>query len=247
MRIFITGSTGFLGSVVAEQLRARGDTVVALVRDPAKAELLRKTGREVVVGDLADPDALLRGCEGCDAVVHAGAIYEVGIDAPRRIEMYEANVNGTERVLGAALAAGAPKVVHVSSIVVFGNTNGKIVDETYRRAEGYTSYYDETKTLAHRVAEGFIAKGLRLAIAQPGQIYRPGDHSGIGTLFRRAAAGKLPVLTFGDLGLNFVHVADVADGIVRLIDRGRAGEAYVLGGEIARLRDAVRIVATLGG
>lgn len=247
MRVFATGTTGFLGSVVSERLRARGDTVVQLVRDPAKAELLRKAGRDVIVGDLLDPDALKRGCDGCDAVVHAGAIYEVGISVPRRADMYEANVNGTERVLAAALAVGAPKVVHVSSIVVFGNTKGAIVDERYRRAGAYTSYYDETKTLAHRVAEGYIGKGLPLAIAQPGQIYGPGDHSGIGALFRRAAAGKLPVLTFGDLGLNFVHVADAADGIVKLIDAGRAGEAYVLGGEPARLRDAVRIVAALAG
>src|SRR5437667_1822222 len=126
MRIFITGSTGFVGSVVAEQLRARGDTVVALVRDPAKAELLRKTGRDVVLGDLADPDALRRGCDGCDAVVHAGAIYEVGITGPRRIDMYKANVTGTEALLSAALAVGVPRAVHVSSIGVFGNTNGKV-------------------------------------------------------------------------------------------------------------------------
>ena len=247
MRVFATGTTGFVGSVVAEQLRARGDTVVQLVRDPAKAELLKKTGRDVIVGDLGDPDALKRGMDGCDAVVHAGAIYEVGISAPRRVDMYTANVDGTEAVLAAALEVGVPKVVHVSSIVVFGNTNGKIVDETYRRGDGYTSYYDETKTLAHRVAEGYRAKGLPVVIAQPGQIYGPGDHSGIGALFRRAAAGKLPVLTFGDLGLSFVHVADVAGGIVRLVDRGRPGQAYVLGGEMARLRDAVRIMAALAG
>jgi len=233
--------------VIAEQLRGRGDTVVSLVRDPAKAELLRKAGREVVVGDLADPDALRRGCEGCDAVVHAGAIYEVGIGAPRRADMYEANVNGSERVLSAALAARVPKVVHVSSIVVFGDTKGAVVDETYQRTDGYTSYYDETKTIAHRMAEGSVARGLPVVIAQPGQIYGPGDHSGIGALLRRAAAGKLPVLTFGDLGLSFAHVADVADGIVRLLDRGRPGEAYVLGGEITRPRDAVRIAATLTG
>jgi dihydroflavonol-4-reductase len=247
VRVFATGTTGFLGSVVAEQLRARGDTVVQLVRDPTKAELLKKAGRDVVVGDLGDPDALKRGCDRCDAVVHAGAIYEVGINAPRRIDMYKANVDGTESVLAAALAVGVPKVVHVSSIVVFGNTNGKVVDETYRRGDGYTSYYDETKTLAHQVAESYGAKGLPIAIAQPGQIYGPGDHSGIGALFRRAAAGKLPVLTFGDLGLSFVHVADVAGGIVTLIDRGRPGQAYVLGGELARLRDAVRIMASLAG
>jgi nucleoside-diphosphate-sugar epimerase len=221
--------------------------VVALVRDPLKAELLRKAGRDVIVGDLADPDALKRGCDGCDAVVHAGGIYEVGISAPRRVEMHEANVNGTERVLAAALDVGVPKVVHVSSIVVFGNTAGRTVDETYRRAAGYTSYYDETKTLAHRIAEGYSAKGLPIVIAQPGQIYGPGDHSGIGALFRRAAGGKLPALASGDLGLNFVHIDDVAAGIVTLLDRGRPGQAYVLGGEQARLRDAVRIMATLAG
>ena len=247
MRIFATGSTGFLGSVVVERLRARGDTVVALVRDPAKAELLRRSGRESVVGDLADPDALRRGCDGCDAAIHAGAIYEVGIGAPRRVDMYEANVNGTDRVLAAALAARVPKVVHVSSIVVFGDTKGATVDETYQRTSGYTSYYDETKTLAHRMAEGFNARGLPVVIAQPGQIYGPGDHSGIGALLRRAAAGKLPVLAFGDLGLSFVHVADVAAGIVGALDRGRPGQSYVLGGENTRLRDAVRIAARLGG
>ncbi|MEP7003388.1 MAG: NAD-dependent epimerase/dehydratase family protein, partial [Chloroflexota bacterium] len=113
--------------------------------------------------------------------------------------------------------------------------------------DGFTSYYDETKTLAHRMAVGFGERGLPIAIAQPGQIYGPGDHSGIGALLRRAASGKLPVLTFGDLGMNFVHVADVAAGIVALLDRGRPGQAYLLGGEMARLRDAVRIAATLAG
>ncbi len=231
MRVFATGTTGFLGSVVGELLRARGDTVVALVRDPAKAGLLEKAGRDVIIGDLADPDALRRGCEGCDAVVHAGAIYEVGIGAPRRADMYEANVNGTERVLSAALAAGVPKVVHVSSIVVFGDTKGAVVDESFVRTSPYTSG----------------ERGLPIVIAQPGQIYGPGDHSGIGALLRRAAAGKLPVLTFGDLGLNLVHVADVAAGVVALLDGGRPGQAYVLGGELSRLRDAVRIAASLAG
>ncbi len=161
--------------------------------------------------------------------------------------MYEANVNGTEQMLSAALAARVPKVVYVSSIVVFGDTKGAVVDETFVRTGAYTSYYDETKTLAHRMAVGFGERGLPVVIAQPGQIYGPGDHSGIGALLRRAAAGKLPVLTFGDLGMNFVHVADVASGIVRLLDRGQPGQAYVLGGEMARLRDAVRIAASLVG
>ena len=68
---------------------------------------------------------------GCDAVIHAAAIYEVGIPASERQAMQEANVGGTERVLGAALEAKIPKVVYVSTVGVFGNTHGQIVDETY--------------------------------------------------------------------------------------------------------------------
>lgn len=245
--MFATGTTGFLGSVIADRLRARGDAVVALVRDPDKAALLRKLGREVIVGDLADPDALARGCLGADAVIHAAAIYEIGIAAGRRTEMYEANVRGTEHVLGAAQTAGVSKVVHVSSVVVFGDTHGQVVDETFQRGAGYTSYYDETKTLAHRVALAFGERGLPCVVAQPGQLYGPGDHSGVGAIFRLAQAGRLPVLTLGDLGLCLVHVADAADGILRCLDRGRPGQAYVLGGEPTRLRDAVRILARLAG
>ena len=246
VRVYATGTTGFLWSVVAEQLRARGDTVVQLVRDPAKAELPRKAKRDVVIGDLADPDALKRGCAGCDAVVHAGAIYEVGISAPRQVDMYEANVKGTERVLNAALAAGVPRVVHVSPIVVFGNKrDDRGRDLSPRRNVHVLLRRDEDARAPPR--RRLHRAGLPIAIVQPGQIYGPGDHSGIGALFRRAAAGTLPVLTFGDLGLSFVHVADVAAGIVTLIDRGRPGQAALLGGEMARRREAVRVVTSLAG
>jgi len=245
VRVLVTGGAGFIGSHVVDRLRARG-------HEPVIFDLIQSLHHSqgdvaTVIGDLADREATRRAVRGCDAVIHAGAIYEVGISAPRRAEMFDANVRGTERMLAAALAARVPKVVYVSSIVVFGDTKGAVVDETHERSGGYTSYYDETKTLAHRMAEGFSGRGLPIAIAQPGQIYGPGDHSGIGAILRRAAAGKLPVLTFGDLGLNLAHVSDVADGVVRLLDRGRAGQAYVLGGEIVRLRDAVRIAAALGG
>ena len=60
--------------------------------------------------------------------------------------MREANVGGTENVLGAALEAKVPKVVYVSTVGVFGNTHGKIVDESYEHPdEDFTSYYEETK------------------------------------------------------------------------------------------------------
>ena len=106
MKVFVTGGTGFIGGAVVRQLRARGDDVVALVRNPAKGAPLEALGCTLVAGDLSDERAIRAGMEGCDAVIHGAAIYEVGIPASERKPMQEANVGGTERVLGAALRGG---------------------------------------------------------------------------------------------------------------------------------------------
>src|SRR5687768_2207775 len=144
MKAFVTGATGFLGSRLAALLRARGDEVVALVRSPAKARTLADMGCELVEGDLADEAAIRRGMQGCDSVFHVAAIYEVGIPESRRPEMFDANVRGTERVLDAAAEAGVGRIVYISTANVFGNTQGRVVDETYERPDkDYLSYYDE--------------------------------------------------------------------------------------------------------
>src|SRR5918999_626864 len=91
--------------------------------------------------------------ERCDAVFHSAAVYKVGIPKAEREAMYDTNVRGTERVLDAAVAAGANRIVYVSTVNVFGNTKGKVVDESYERPEdGFLSCYDETKYRAHQVA-----------------------------------------------------------------------------------------------
>ena len=165
---------------------------------PRRASRLTALGCELVSGDLGDERAIRAGMEGCDAVIHAAAIYEVGIPASQRQAMHEANVGGTERVLGAALEAKIPKVVYVSTVGVFGNTHGQIVDESYEHpAEDFTSYYEETKWEAHQVAKRLIAEGLPCVIVQPGGVYGPGDTSSIGELLepvpeRQDAADPLP-------------------------------------------------------
>ena len=98
---------------------------------------------------------------GAAGVIHIAGSYLVGIPASERPAMYEANVGATQRVLDAAIAAGVPRIVYISTVNVFGNTHGRIVDETYHRdlAEGFVSYYDETKYLAHVAAEARIEAG----------------------------------------------------------------------------------------
>jgi nucleoside-diphosphate-sugar epimerase len=249
MRVFLTGSTGFIGGRVASQLRDRGDDVVALVRDPAKAQELAGAGCELVEGDLADERAIASGLEGADAAIHAAAIYEVGVPASRHPAMREANVAGTERVLRAALAAGTARVLYVSSVVVFGNTHGRVVDESYQHpGTSFTSYYEQTKHEAHQIARRLIADdGLPCVIPQPGGVYGPGDHSLIGKQISDFIAGRLPFLALADAGLNMVHVDDAATGILLTLDRGEIGEQYVLGGEITTLRGVIETAARITG
>jgi nucleoside-diphosphate-sugar epimerase len=248
VKVFVTGGTGFIGGAVVRQLRARGDDVVALVRNPAKGAALEELGCTLVPGDLGDERAIRSGLEGCDAAIHAAAVYEVGIPASERKSMREANVGGTERVLGAALEAGVGKVVYVSTVGVFGNTHGRVVDETYENpADAFTSEYEKTKWEAHRVAKRLIGEGLPGVIVQPGGVYGPGDESATGRLLDQFLEGKMPLIPFPDLGICLTHVDDIATGILLGLDKGEPGEAYVISGPVTTVREAIEVVAAETG
>ncbi len=249
MKVFVTGGTGFIGGEVVRQLRDRGDDVVCLVRNPKKGEKVAAIGCELVSGDLTDGEAIRAGLEGCDAAIHAAAMYEVGIPASQRPAMYEANVTGTERVLEAALEAKTPRIVHVSTCGVFGNTHRKVVDETYEHpGKEFTSYYEETKLESHRIAKRMIEENeLPCIIVQPGGVYGPGDTSQVGDLIDQLLAGKLPLIPFPELGVCLTHVEDIAGGILLAVDKGKLGETYVLSGPVTTMRDAVEIVAGIAG
>jgi dihydroflavonol-4-reductase len=247
MRVFVTGATGFVMGAVARALRARGDAVTALVRDPSRAASLSALGCELVAGDVVDPTDAVEQLRKCDALVHGAAIYEIGVNAERRRTMEETNVTGTRRMLDAAKAAGTKRMVYVSTIAAFGNTHGEIVAEGHRPTSPPTSAYEDTKRRAHEIALDAAESGAPIVIVQPGQVYGPNDHSAVGANFRALADGRLRYRAFEDLGLNLVHVDDLADGILRALDRGRAGECYILGGEIATLGDAYRAVAKATG
>jgi nucleoside-diphosphate-sugar epimerase len=244
----LTGATGFIGGTVARQLRDRGDDVVCLVRSPEKAGKLTEIGCELVSGDLGDRDAMRKGMQGCDGVIHAAAMYEVGIPKSQHPAMYEANVVGTENVLGAAKETEIPKIVYVSTCGAFGNTHHEIVDETYEHpGKTFTSYYEETKVEAHKVAKRMIAEGLPCTIVQPGGVYGPGDTSQLADLLDEFLKGRMPLIPFPELGICLAHVEDTATGIVLALDKGKPGETYVLAGPPTTMRDAIGMLAGIAG
>ena len=248
-RIVVTGGAGLVGRAVVRVLRERGDHVVALVRDPSRASFLVELGAELVESDLSDVGELTEHLRGADGAIHAAGSYRIGIARSERGAMWDANVGTTTRMLDAAEAAGTPRVVYVSTGNVYGNTRGKVVDETHRRdlGEGFLSWYDETKYGAHEVAEQRIAGGAPIVIAIPSQVYGPGDRSQFGEQLRLAHAGRLRYLALGEAGVCLVHSEYLAEGIVAAHDRGRPGEQYNLAGPAATLRDAVETAARVGG
>jgi dihydroflavonol-4-reductase len=247
VKVFVTGGTGFIGGEVVRQLRERDDEVACLVRNPAKAGELEALGCELISGDLGDGAAIRRGMEGCDAVIHAAAMYEVGIPKSQRAAMRAANVGGTELALRSALEAKIPKVVYVSTVGAFGNTDHRVVDESYEHpGRDFTSCYEQTKWEAHRLAKRMIAEeDLPCVIVQPGGVYGPGDTSQVADLLDQFLAGRMPLIPFPELGVCLAHVEDIAAGILLALDKGRVGEAYVLSGPATTMREAIEIVARL--
>ncbi len=248
-RIVVTGGGGFIGGAIVRILAGRGDDVVAPVRDSRRAQHLTTFGATVVEDDLSDVLQLAELLRDADAVIHAAGSYRVGIRKTERGAMWDANVGTTTRVLDAAEAAGSKRIVYVSTVNVFGNTHGRVVDEAYRRdlREGFLSWYDETKFGAQEVAEQRARAGAPIVFVHPSQVYGPADHSGIGEQMRLAHDGRLRYVALADVGLGFVHVEDLASGIVAALDRGRVGEKYVLSGPRTTLGEAIAIAARLGG
>ena len=248
VKVFVTGATGFIGGRMTRLLVERGDDVVALVRDPAKAADLSAAGVELIQGDLGSLDAIARGVQGADAVIHGAAIYKVGITASEREGMFDANVRGTARVLDAAIEANVPRIVYVSSVVAFGDTEGAVVTEEHVRPHRrFSSFYEETKVLAHEIADERIARGAPIVMVQPGGVYGPGDHSQLGTIVHQAATGKLKLKMLPDAGYLLAYVDDVAAGIVLALDNGEPGESYVLGGECVTMGELVDRAAAVAG
>jgi dihydroflavonol-4-reductase len=116
MRALVTGATGFVGSHLAETLRARGDEVTALVRSPSKAAALGPLGVRVVPGDLEDSASLMRAVDGQDVVFHVAGL----VAARDEHEFLRSNRDGTAGLVNAAARARVSRLVYVSSMAAGG-------------------------------------------------------------------------------------------------------------------------------
>lgn len=227
----VTGGTGLLGSHIVEQLRLRGRPVRALVRKGSDTAWLKSQGVELVEGSLTDPASLARACEGVQCIYHAAA--RVGDWGPWK-EFVEITVEGSKNLFDAAETAGVPRLIHVSSISVYGHINvpGLVVDETRTElgANLYKwSYYTRAKVMVEEEIRRRQAAGCRVkfTVIRPSWLYGPRDRATIARLTRMVRRGKAKLLGTGDNRLNVVYAGNVAEGCILAADNPASiGQVY---------------------
>ncbi len=243
MRVLVTGATGFTGGHLARALAGRGDEVRALVRTAAPE--LREAGIETVTGDLRDSASLARAAEGVAVVYHIAAIYR---QAGLREDAYRAvNAVGVRRVIEAAAAGGARRVVHCSTVGVHGDVEHPPASEEAPLRPG--DVYQRTKLEGERVARQAAADtGVEVVIARPTGIYGPGD-TRLLKLFRGVARRRFVILGDGRIYYHLTYIDDLVEGF-RLCGEvpAAAGRTYILAGrEVTTLNELAGLIAEEAG
>jgi nucleoside-diphosphate-sugar epimerase len=244
MDYFVTGATGFVGSVLAKKLRQAGHEVRASVRDLRKAKDLEALGVKLFKGDVTEKESMREAMKGADGVFHVAGWYKIGVKDKSDAE--RVNVQGTRNVLELMKELGIPKAVYTSTLAVNSDTHGRLVDESYRFTGKHLSEYDRTKAAAHEIAKEFIAKGLPLVIVMPGLIYGPGDTSTLRDNIISFLKGQLPALP-DRTAFCWAHVDDTVQGHILALEKGKPGETYIIAGEPHTTVEAFKLASQITG
>ena len=244
MKYLVTGATGFVGGALARRLQGQGYEVRAIVRNLHKAKWMEDLGVQLYQGDVTAKESLRGAMTGVDGVYHVAGWYKVVERVKGEAEMV--NVQGTRNVLELMQELKIPKGVYTSSCVVNSDTHGQIKDETYHFTGRHISEYDRTKAAAHAIAADFIAQGLPLVIVIPGVMYGPGDTSVVRTNIIALLKGELPVVPDKG-GYCWAHVDDAVQGHILAMEKGKAGETYMICGEPYNSADAFQLASQISG
>lgn len=231
--VLVTGATGLAGANICKLLVERGDVVRALVRESADTDPLSKLGVQLVSGDVTDPDAVLRAARGSDAAIHCAAL--LGGASQNMADFEAVNVGGTKNVLDAAEEVELGRVVAVSTGTFFDTTGGLDRENAPVMQNPSQDPYTLTKMAAFLDAMSRAENGRDVVSAHPGAIFGPSPvaSNALGmTSFNRvllsAARGRIE--RYIKFPVSWVFAEDIARGCLLALDKGVAGERYMLDG-----------------
>jgi dihydroflavonol-4-reductase len=247
MKVFLTGSTGFVGSHVARAYAAQNTELRLLTRKTSNLAAIEDLPAEIIVGDLRQPESLRAAIRGCDALVHVAADYRLWVRDPQ--QMYAANVEGTRDLLRIAREEGVAKVVYTSSVATMGfKSDGTIVnEETPVTLADMIGHYKRSKFLGELEAIQAAKSGQHVMILNPTTPIGPGDAkpTPTGRIIVDFLNKKFPA--YVDTGLNLVDVFEVARMHIVALERGTPGERYILGGENLTLKQILDRMSAITG
>ncbi|CAM6089961.1 unnamed protein product [Calypogeia fissa] len=250
MRVLVTGGSGFLGGRVILALVHASYEVQALVRKTSKVDGIPPLV-ELVYGDIRDLDSIVAAVEGCDVVLHLGAL--VGSWLPDQSQFCKVNVEGLKNVIEAVKRTpSVTKLIYTSSFFALGPSpaKGQVVDESQvHSGKNFSSEYERSKYLADIIARNAAKEGLNIVMLYPGVIYGIGnltDANVIAELMVERFTGRLPAYPgFGKDRHSFCHVDDVVMGHLAALEKCKPGERYLLTGDVYSITEVLNLAADL--
>jgi ornithine--oxo-acid transaminase len=207
----VTGASGFIGGRLAQRLVSEGHQVRCLVRAGSDTSALERLGVEIAVGDLRSERSLARAVEGCNYVLHCGALVS---DWATTQEITQTNVHGTRSLLEASAGASVQRFVHFSTTDVYGHPNGAAIEETYT-ASGFSNWYAQSKLLAEAEVRRTEAEhSLDAVILRPATVYGPGSRDVVGEIARAIRSRNMLLVGGGRSVAGLCYVDNLIDAAV---------------------------------
>jgi dihydroflavonol-4-reductase len=243
VRALVLGATGFIGGQIARALLAEGHAVRAARRPASRTIALDGLAVEYASVDLDEAGSLEKAAAGCEILFHAAAPYPVRPDRER--EQLDRAKASTSAVIRAARAAGARRIVYVSSYTTIGPgpDPSRPADESraYRESPGDPLYFRMKALMEERFLESGEGR-VPAVVVNPTMCVGPGDvKPTMGRLLLLYARARMPFAVPG--GFDVVDVRSAARAAVRAAFDGRPGERYILPGAWTGLPEFARLVA----
>lgn len=246
MRVFVTGASGYIGRALCRRLVADGHEVRALVRAASRTAPLVEAGATPFLGDVTDRASMREGMSGAELVVHAAADLDLVGPAGR---MEEVNVGGSENVASLAWKLGVSRFLSIGSVACWGGSpeDGTPATEDTPVLAPPTRY-GATKRRGDEVVRAWAGRGLKVLTVHPSLVYGPpGKKEGANALLRQLDLGRFPALIGADRRTSWIFLDDLIEGILRVIERGEPGGAWLMAGEIASVAEVAARIAAAGG
>jgi nucleoside-diphosphate-sugar epimerase len=208
MQVFLTGATGYIGTAVADRLRAAGHKLTGLARSDVAANRLTAAGIEPVRGDFSDPQSVGSAARSADGVISLATTYNPAVDGP-----------AIDAILD-ALAGSDQPFVYTSGIWSHGNTGDVVVDETTPPKPA--ALVEWRQAVEDRVRDG-AKRGIRTVVIRPAIVYGRGGGIPLGFVDSARKEGAARYVGTGENRWPFVHVDDLADLYLLALERAPAG------------------------